>query len=701
MRTFIDRLARFRWHALVLALILIPLHSVFTSSAVLYAKDNAREYWQVHLWLRRTLLAGRSPLWDPYFAFGQPAAGDPARQIFFPTLPLRLLLPEVLGYNVLTALPVVAAGLGMLLCLRGRASNAAAALGAILFAASGLVLSSTVYENISWSVALMPWVFWGARRLTSAPSAARLALLAGFFAVLALAGEPLTMTGTGALAVVCVVIEEDGLRERTRAVALTVAAGLAGVLLASVQVFPSGVAYRDSVRSQHFGANIANIQSLHPLWMLGTVVPRIFGDPFRQASSPWLLRTESYYVALYVGGGALALAAAGALVGRPRRWALLWSIVVPITTICAFGRYTPIYPILQTLFPPLLGYRGPMKYATFAAFGVAALACAGFEAVVERRDARARVASVVVLVVVASGALAALMAVTSCPTLVEGLASRAGIGDVASASVVLKKALLLEVPRVAAVAAGLALLIGFRPTSPKAKRLACGAAFAIVALDPITANVGLLPTAPVALIGEPAWLSSLAGRPDARIYIAGRATINLIGGGGDAVRVTGTQRMLEAPEALVTAYVDGNRCVRPWRVEAARGNLIRPQRSHATLVRNRSLPIPGCVPCGAFPVSRPRWSRILPHQSATRWLRTLGGAAATRAARALRQRTPTATDICGSKCATCSRRQERDRRSVRFLHRSANRGARRSRSRARGRHGGSRKRSIGDDRRRR
>ena len=102
---------------------LLVMSQGLSNSRLFFDRDLSFFYWPEHLWLRRSLLSGDLPLWDPYVAFGQSAIADPVRQIlFFPTLPIRLLLPPVLGFNFLVLLPILLAGLGAFFFFRRRLS---------------------------------------------------------------------------------------------------------------------------------------------------------------------------------------------------------------------------------------------------------------------------------------------------------------------------------------------------------------------------------------------------------------------------------------------------------------------------------------------------------------------------------------------------------------------------------------------------
>jgi hypothetical protein len=128
-----------------------------------------------------------------------------------------------------------------------------------------------------------------------------------------------------------------------------------------------------------------NFWSVHPLWLVEAVLPHVFGDTFNQYSSqlPWITPLNSgrdpFFYSLFIGSAALLLSVLGALWG-PRRRRFLWLTVVVVGMIFAFGDYTPLYPILQRIVPPLRSLRFPAKYLVFVSLGIAALAANGAEA---------------------------------------------------------------------------------------------------------------------------------------------------------------------------------------------------------------------------------------------------------------------------------------------------------------------------------
>ena len=287
------------WATLAVAVAIAPVGGVFTLNRVFYTRDLSLIFWGRYLWFRRNLLSGQWPLWDPYIGAGQSAVADALNQMFLlPTVVLRLVGSEVVGFNLWVALPFPLAALGSYLFLRRRFSPSASALGAIAFAVSGPVVSTGNFPNLSWSVAAMPLVLWAIDRVIATRRPPDVALLALTFACQALAGEPVTMTATGALGVAYALWigpadRETDLLDRLRGTA-AVGAGLAiGFGTAAIQFLPLAEAVRASWRPDGTGSDF---WALHPLALAEMFSPHLFGDYFRSSdfsSLPWMVPLNS------------------------------------------------------------------------------------------------------------------------------------------------------------------------------------------------------------------------------------------------------------------------------------------------------------------------------------------------------------------------------------------------------------------------
>ena len=250
----IDRLRGLAWPMLPMAAAMAAMGGAFSNRAVFYVRDLAQFYYPLHIWYRETVRSGASVLWDPYVGFGQSAIADPARNLMFPPVVLlRLLAPETLGFNLSVALPFPLAALGAFALFRRRVSAQAAALGASVFALSGPVLSTGSFLNMSWTLAVAPWVLLAADRFVETGSGRRFAELAALIALQLLAGEPVTFASTCAVAiglsVVCARERGERALRAARLLAATFAAYASGACVAAVQLLPLVDATRRSARA--------------------------------------------------------------------------------------------------------------------------------------------------------------------------------------------------------------------------------------------------------------------------------------------------------------------------------------------------------------------------------------------------------------------------------------------------------------------
>ena len=506
---------------------LLVMSQGLSTSRLFFDRDLSFFYWPEHLWLRGSLLSGELPLWDPYVAFGQSAIADPVRQIlFFPTLPIRLLLPPVLGFNFLVLLPIVLAGSGAVFFFRRHLSLVGASFAASIFSLAGPVVSTASSLNLSWSLALVPWILWAADALARAPSWRAVAAWSVLQGIQILAGEPLTAAVTGAVALAYVVFAAGG-RERPRlskrlGLAL-VAVGLGGLLVA-VQLLPLFEATSRSARAQQ---ELGELLALHPLALTETIAWPVFGERFPPAGQPnlWLRALNGGYpplfTSMYFGLGAVALAILGFCASRRDRWCRFWVLLGFVATIMALGRYTPLYPALQALLPPLEAVRYPAKYFLPAVLATAALAGLGWDYLQEQNRVSARRALPALVFVLFSGIV--ILLVNGLEEVALRLASEiAGTLRVANPEVA-APVLLAGVGRAAlrlfVVGTVISVLIGISNWRYRSVLL-----FAVCFVDPLMVNTVVNPTLNAELLSEPPWVSSAREYPGDRVYVGGRIT---------------------------------------------------------------------------------------------------------------------------------------------------------------------------------
>jgi hypothetical protein len=522
------RLPPFVWPLLAVAASLIPISGVFTLSRLFYVRDLTMAFRPRFLFLRHSIASGTFPLWDPYPGHGQPAVNDALYQLFhLPSLLIRLLPSEVLAYNLWVALPVPIAAAGMYLFLRRHVGMASAALGAFVFAAAGPIVSSLNFPNLSWSVGVVPLVFWALERVFELRSAGSTSLLAVLIACQALAGEPVSLCTTMLIAFAYAVVPRPR-RGDWRLAALVLCGLGAGVLLAAIQYVPLGMAARNSARGTVVDTSF---WTFHPLALIELMVPHFFGDYFTSNlhELAWMVALNSgrdpFYYTMYVGVPVILLAVAAMLSGRPGT--RFWTIAVVISALASLGAHTPVLPILQVAVPVLRSFRFPVKYLTFAAFGLATLAAMAFQWILDGDlPQRAVRRTVIAAAVIAGFTYVAVAWVLIAPALpIRGffhLAVWAGVpAPIQGAEFLLYRArpllssLLLKL-------ICLSFLLWVAASARRERRLAISVLAVFLVVDLLASNSDVNPTIDPHLLRVPDWTEKLPPDMHERIYIGGR-----------------------------------------------------------------------------------------------------------------------------------------------------------------------------------
>jgi hypothetical protein len=507
---------------------IIPVDGVFTRSRLFFVRDLTMAFRPRFLFLRHAFASGTFPLWDPYTAHGQAAVNDALYQLFhLPSLAIRLLLPEVEAYNVWIALPVPLAALGMYLFLRRQVKPAAAALGAIAFALAGPTVSSTNFPNMSWSICAVPFVFWSLERVFERRTLAASALLALMVALQALAGEPVSLAATLAMAIGYATIPTP--RRRQWRVALLTIYGIAmGCLLAAIQYVPLGLATRGSARGQMVDTDF---WTFHPLALIELLVPHFFGDYFNSnlRELAWMIALNSgrdpFYYSMYIGVPIALLAGIAMASRRPATH--FWTVVVALCAVASLGAHTPVYPVIQAIVPIVKSFRFPVKYLSLAAFGLATLAAMTFEWLLDD-DVPKRPLRTVLIV---SGAFALLTYVVVAwvliaPTLPIRGFYRLAVWAKVPAPIQGAEFLLYRArPLLSSLFLKLlsaSFLLWVAASQRKERRLALAVLSAFIVVDLLASNGSVNPTADPKLLEMPAWLQHVPQDMHERVYVGGR-----------------------------------------------------------------------------------------------------------------------------------------------------------------------------------
>ena len=529
---------RWCWPAAMVAAAVPFLRGVSTSR-VFFVRDLSLFFWGQHLYLRHAWLSGQFPLWDPYVAAGQPTVANALRQMFLPpAVVLRLIGNDAFAFNLFVAAPFPLAALGAWLFFRRRLSTVASMLGAIAFAVSGPIVSTSNFPNLSWSVAAMPWVLWAADRVAASRDLRSTAILATAVACQALAGEPVTQTATLVLAAAFVVtFAPTGTASLPRAAAAFGVAVALGVAMAAVQLLPLAEAAASSHRLT--AVNTA-YWSLHPAALLETIAFELFGDYYSAQflwQRPWMAAVNSgrepFFFSVYFGVPLAALAVYGFVARAVPRWTTFWVAVAAVGLVGAFGTYTPVYPFLQRHLPLLGSFRFPAKYLTVIAMAVAAGAAAGWDALSGvarpfpgRAAGRARMAAVTFAAAV--GALTAVAAAACIyapkPTVFRfyALAQSLGVKDPVAAAEFMLTTLPRQASWVLVLSAAAAFLLLLGDAARRESSAARAALGILIVVDLLARAWPVNPVLDVSWLGQPPWVSYTRADPGARFYIGSK-----------------------------------------------------------------------------------------------------------------------------------------------------------------------------------
>jgi hypothetical protein len=404
---------------LLLVLVLVLFRDALLRGRVFFHRDvQLMWHTQVETFVR-AVTAGEWPVWNPFIGFGQPLWADANTQVLYPPTWLHLLVRPWTYYKAYVAAHLVFAGAGLFaLARRLGLGRAAAGTAALLWVASGPLLSAVDMWNQLAGAAWMPWaglaavsaLSTGRRRWAVAWGIAQAAqVVAG-----SLEAALMTAVGVAAYALVMRPWRDGGVSSR-RIVALGGLALATAVGLSAAQWAPSiEVAARSS--RAHLPAQARTFWSVHPAGLLQVSLPlRLHELRLRPEMRDALFDgPEPFFLSLHLGLPSIALVTA-ALVGRRRACALLAGAFA-LALLVALGRYTPVYDLVAALVPPVRALRYPAKAMLAAALCWALLAGFGFEAwsghtAIARRRWLLLVMAPVGLLTILCGGLALLLAI--------------------------------------------------------------------------------------------------------------------------------------------------------------------------------------------------------------------------------------------------------------------------------------------------
>jgi hypothetical protein len=466
-----------------------------------FAERDLGAFYYPAKWLLAPLAkaVGGIPLWNPFFASGQPFAGNPEHELFHPLTALFFVLPFEWAFRLQVILPPVLGVLCMFWFLRvlGRSRPAALA-GGLGFGLGGFALSATCLLPELFTAVPMPLTLGCAVLVYRRPTVGRVVGLSFSLALQCLASEPGTLLALVPLLPAALLAESPHAR-RAGVVYLGVGLGL-GVVIAAAALLPALHHAGRTIRAAGLSDAMANEWSMPPVRIFELLSPHVLGHVDRNNLGRYWGRGYygaqqfGFYYSLYPG---LLLGLLAIWAWSSRRRALWpWGGAALLGYLVALGERFPLWPLLRHL-PGLSGIRFPEKAALLFFFPTVVAGSHAFDWLVMGRVRLRGFLGWALGSVAAAGLLLAAALALGSSKLGRGFATGDAIRDALRMSVV-------------ALALGLLLWIARGWRRQQRGLLLCG----MLCLDLVAVGRDLVPTVPVtALATPPAFLRPLL-RPD-------------------------------------------------------------------------------------------------------------------------------------------------------------------------------------------
>ncbi|MDR0770426.1 MAG: hypothetical protein LBE75_04410 [Burkholderiales bacterium] len=330
--------------------------------------DSAQEFYPGLAFAVQQLREGSFPWWNPYLFAGYPQFADPQAMTFQPTVVLPLLLsdlPAITWFNTVIVLHVFLAGIGALAVARSyRLSPLAQLLFALTFMYGGVAASRMQHTPMLISYCLLPWLWWGLRRLAERPDWRR-ALIAGVVGGLC-ALQLTQVTYLIALLMGCYALWllyccPHG--ERWRCLSALAAAALVSLLLSSPQ-WLSTFAFLPFTNRAELSLAAAAEGSLRLPTLATLLAGNVLSHTRGTYWGPGDLSQEYLYIGIlplvaWLCWGGDSGKHRGKHRGEHQGERRFWSAVLLLAFLYALGRHTPFYEWLYHVLPGMSLFRRP------------------------------------------------------------------------------------------------------------------------------------------------------------------------------------------------------------------------------------------------------------------------------------------------------------------------------------------------------
>jgi hypothetical protein len=337
-----------------------------------YFRDFSLAFYPLRELAARELGSGRVAFWNPYIY-----EGSFLLPVLYPLDLLHALFPGPAAVSWLLTLHLPLAALCAYALARELGADAPGAFAAgAVYSLGGLAPSSLNLYVFLQALALAPLVALLLRR--AAVRGGRSLVLAALVVALACSTLAVEFVGQAVLLGALLGLAASFRPGAGLRIALVLALGFG---LAAVPVAVTLGLLPETVRGAGFQGDVALGNAVHPVALVQSVLPHLFGSLADPVGAWWGGRFFSkgfpYFLSLYLGPLALALAAAG-VGGLERRARAVLLGLGALALLYALGGYGGLAPLVSRL-PMMAAVRFPSKALLLPHLAVAVLAGFGFD----------------------------------------------------------------------------------------------------------------------------------------------------------------------------------------------------------------------------------------------------------------------------------------------------------------------------------
>ena len=345
----------------------------------LYWGDAGIYFYPMWEFVRRCLLQGELPFWNPYVNGGQPLIGNPQMGVFYPTTLLLLFMPTAYWLSLVVALHLLWSGVGMHLWLRLLGCSPSASVwGACAWMGCTAVVARAQFPPFLMSIAWYPWVLWGIERVWQQPTGRNILWLALVSALCILAAHPQSAYLMGVCALLYTLLRWWSVGCRGKPMCLPQLFGALGLALgltlglSALYWLPARIVGTFSNYSQ---MRLQEAERFH--WDMqhwtSLLYPFVWGNP----TGLYVARGNYWETTAFIGTLPLLLIPFAFERGARLRWGL--AAIAIITAWLAMGTQGKLYTLAYYGLPGMRMFHDPARWLLITCLMLAALSAFGYD----------------------------------------------------------------------------------------------------------------------------------------------------------------------------------------------------------------------------------------------------------------------------------------------------------------------------------